>query len=117
MMIDPKKEYRTRDRRPVRILTTERRGTDYPIVGLVMDGERDYLFSWMKDGRNVLGDTKWDLVEAPIKRRIAVVWTPDDSYKTYILPKGLGVKDVANTVLNDAKAIKIIEIEEGEGME
>ena len=61
-MIDLKKQYRTKDGRPVRLLCNDRRSTQC-IVGLVDEGDYELLLSWDKDGESAGGSSLSDLVE------------------------------------------------------
>jgi hypothetical protein len=49
-MIDPDKQYTTRDGFDVRIIATDAKGT-YPIVGLVDVGNAEYAHHWTEDGK------------------------------------------------------------------
>ena len=73
-MIDPSKQYQTRDGRAVRILCVDAKGHQ-PVVGLVMDfNGLEKPFTWGLDGSYwfVRSDksTFMDLVEVPEKRRL-----------------------------------------------
>jgi hypothetical protein len=67
MTIDKNKKYMTRDGFPVRLLATDIKGR-YPIAGVVMLGDDEYVKQWTREGKedrrpNVR--TPYDLVECP----------------------------------------------------
>jgi hypothetical protein len=119
-MIDPNKEYQTRDGRPVRILTTDRKWDQFPVVGLILghDGE-ERLRSWTSEGRALYRrDDTNDLVERPAKQKGVVVWRYGGQVQFYFL-NGNQWKKFKNDpthLFPDARAVKVVEIEEGEGL-
>ena len=68
-LANPTKKVVTRDGRNVRIICTDRKGTDFPIVGLVTT--RDYktedIIAYTKDGEYLKGASSYDLFFAPEK--------------------------------------------------
>lgn len=63
MTISMEKKYRTRDGRDVRILCVDGHG-DYPVVGIVIEGNSAFPSSWKEDGRYFSSDTtNMDLIE------------------------------------------------------
>lgn len=71
MSIDFTRPVTTRDGRPVRILYTDKSG-EYPIVGLVMEGNYEAIRQWLPNGRNYKPlDSSWenplDLIN-PVKK-------------------------------------------------
>lgn len=70
--LDLTKPVQTCDGRPVRILCTDAAG-EYPVVGIEIDGEKDTVRRWTKDGRFATysrGPHSHDLINTPVKRRI-----------------------------------------------
>lgn len=66
-MIDPSKQYTTRDGMAVRILATDAKGR-HPIVGLVDVENAEYPRQWTEDGKadyRSFVTTNYDLVETP----------------------------------------------------
>jgi len=66
----------TKDGRGVRLLATDRRGGEYPLVGLVMGENGDEeVHSWTQDGKfnSDYEDLEMDLVLPSLKREIWVV--------------------------------------------
>ena len=59
----------TRDGRNVRIICTDRKGTDFPIVGLVTirDFKTEDIIAYTKDGEYLKGASNYDLFFAPEK--------------------------------------------------
>lgn len=76
-MITMGKKYRTRDGRPVELLTTSGRGK-WPVMGYI--GDSDHPSRWDIDGMNILcNSTKvLDLVEVKPKRILWLNVYPDD---------------------------------------
>ena len=68
---DPNKKVVTRDGRNVRIICTDRRGGDHPILALcTVSNESENLYSYLPNGRmylNADADTCMDLFFAPEK--------------------------------------------------
>lgn len=65
-MLDPGKNYMTRDGFPVRIVATDAKGR-FPVVGLVDMDDAEYTRQWTSEGKSDLRDyvrTNYDLVEA-----------------------------------------------------
>ena len=60
----------TRDGRNVRIICTDRKGTDFPIVGLVTtrDFKTEDIIAYTKDGEYLKGALNYDLFFAPEKK-------------------------------------------------
>lgn len=73
-MIDPKKQYRTRDGREVRIYAVDGKGPSSVIHGAVNAGDGWVPFSWFADGRYRYGQDGTDLIEVKprIKRKVWV---------------------------------------------
>lgn len=70
----------TRDGRKVRILATDRKGGEYPIIGLVTDHRGDESFySWTTEGKSSHGlfnnIEEYDLVPAPVVRSSDFPWS------------------------------------------
>ena len=62
--IDLSKRYKTVGNMKVRILCTDRVGSVYSVVGLLMDGNIERTYAWTGDGRWLQDETsKYDLVE------------------------------------------------------
>jgi len=67
-MIDINKKYELRiegERHPVRLLCTDRRDRNYPVVGLIsFDGHfKETLCQWTDEGKASERSSCWDLVE------------------------------------------------------
>ena len=71
-MIDPSKQYQTRDGRKVRILCVDAK-PPYPVVGIIQD-DNELPESWDENGKYWQQDYpdghRVDLVEVPEKRRL-----------------------------------------------
>lgn len=70
-MLDLSKPVQTRDGRPVRILSTDRRGGEYPIVALVSTGEIENVATFTIDGKcggAICRPHTHDLVNIPERR-------------------------------------------------
>ena len=65
---DPTKPVQTRDGRKARIICTDRKSTVYPLVGLILNGETEYLTEWDLNGKhrsNGFFDSVNDLINIP----------------------------------------------------
>jgi hypothetical protein len=117
-MIDMDKQYQTRSGRPVRILATDRQGY-FPVIGLVQDTDGDeHMETWTIEGNVDFEKHAHDLVEIPEKRTGVVVWSRDGMTQFYFLNENqwnIFKHDPAN-LFPGAKAVKVVEIEEGEGL-
>ena len=67
--LDLTKPVQTKDGRPVRILCTDREGTDWPVVGLVTCGDEEYHMYWMSNG-NPKWNTEDKLVNVPPPKQV-----------------------------------------------
>jgi hypothetical protein len=88
-MIDPKKQYKTRDGRAVRILVTDRKTLDTrnygPVCALVTDADgSEHLRSYAEDGISA-GSSEYDLLEVKPVREGWINLYPQPS-KEYISP-------------------------------
>ena len=111
MMIDINKKYRTRDGRPVELITT--RGRDkWPVMGYI--GDEDQVSLWSIDGSNNSYSrlNVFDLVEAKPKRVLSLNVYPDDEVYAH------GSREDAEGGNADDSRIAClkIEFEEGEGL-
>lgn len=81
MTIDPKKQYRTRDGREVRIYAVDGKGPSSVVHGAVNAGDGWVPHSWFADGRYRYGQDGTDLIEVKprIKRKVWVNVYPEDS--------------------------------------
>ena len=65
---NPSKKVVTRDGRKVRIICTDRRNTECPIVALINEECDEVVYWYSKDGKVIPDDlTDWDLFFAPEK--------------------------------------------------
>lgn len=73
-MVDFTKPVTTRDGRPVRILCTDRKGTDHPVVGLVESKDCEELLHWTSSGFYNRFETRTalDLINPPVKKYLAL---------------------------------------------
>ena len=83
-MIDPKKTYKTRDGREVRILMTDGGVWNYPVIAAYKDKDgRWWPLHLTSDGRHSVGarESALDLIEVKlrIRREVWVNVYPDDS--------------------------------------
>ena len=112
---DPTKPVRRRDGYKARILTTEARSTDYPIVALVesADGE-EMPQTFTKDGRFNIAEqaNRYDLVNVPEKHKFWANIYSRDTVAT--------LHETRSEADNDSAYSRIacirIEFEEGEGL-
>ncbi len=106
----------TKDGKPVRILTTDRRGLatgenrGYPLVGLIDEGNKENITSWTKEGRYSHFENENDLMNVPESKKkftvgINIYKTPQGEYTTQVGTNNILV------------AHKIDEFKEGEGIE
>ena len=67
-LANPSKKIITRDGCPVRIICTDRRNIEYPIVALIEDKSGESIYIYTKDGKIIPNDLNdWDLFFAPEK--------------------------------------------------
>jgi hypothetical protein len=116
MTFDPTKPpFRTRNGRPARIICTDRRGEDDPILALVDNGNGgEELNSYKSNGRYLFGrETEHDLVNVPQKRKR---WL--NIYRGNYSGELCPTRDEAdaNAVIGARIACIEIEFEEGEGL-
>jgi hypothetical protein len=80
VMIDPKKQYRTRDGREVRIYAVDGGGS-LPVHGAIKNTYGWEPYQWIKDGRSYLKDGPEDLIEVRprIQREVWVNVYPDNT--------------------------------------
>jgi len=115
-MIDPKKQFRTRDGREARIYAVDGKGPSSVVHGAVNAGDGWVPLSWHADGRYNTQTGMADLIEVKprIKRR---VWV-----NVYRTTSGIGAhysKDQADesAFLDRIACVEIdIDVEEGHGL-
>ena len=118
-MIDPKKQYRTRDGREVRIYAVDGKGPSSVIHGAVNAGDGWVPFSWFEDGRYRYGQDGTDLIE--VKPRIKTkawlnVYRHEDGFEFNEVWES---KHAADSARGDAciACVEIdIDVEEGHGL-
>ena len=67
-LANPSKKVVTRDGCPVRIICTDRRNIEYPIVALIEDKSEESVYIYTKNGKIIPNDLNdWDLFFAPEK--------------------------------------------------
>lgn len=118
-MIDPKKTYRTRDGREVRIYAVDG-CNDYPVHGAILNEYGWVVTTWRKDGRSFRSgngrDEPYDLIE--VKPRIQrEVWV--NVYPGPIVCELRHTKADADedAMRNRIACVKVvIDCEEGEGL-
>ena len=72
MTLDLTKPVQTRDGQPVKIITTEGRYPEFPIVGYI--GSSEYLELWALDGSNRMTRRCDDLVNVPEPKHVVDFW-------------------------------------------
>jgi len=120
---DITKPVQTRNGLKVRILCTDRAG-DFPVVGLVKDGQTESTQSWRLNGRfttsNVV-DHSWDLVNVPVRIQRTVWLNIYDSASERPSPMVLHFCREAADAVTSASMRKAcipvnIDVEEGQGL-
>lgn len=84
MSIDFTRPITTRDGRPVRILCTDRKGTEHPIVGLVLEATgEEGVTCWCENGDwlRATNTSNWDLIN-PVKK-VYINLFKNDAGRTY----------------------------------
>lgn len=114
-MIDPKKQYRTRDGREVRIYAVDG-GGDWPVHGAYMHGDTWRIISWTAAGSVYSHKTDTDLIEVKprIKRK---VWV--NVYQGELPEVAHPSKREADCFSNEARIACVeidIDVEEGHGL-
>lgn len=109
MSIDFTRPITTRDGRAVRILCTDRKGTEHPIVGLVAQKDIEELYHWTSSGfYNRFGTfTTLDLINPPVKKYINLF--PKDCSRTYFDTREQA--EASGKASKNAGYIKTIEVE------
>lgn len=117
-MIDPKKQYRTRDGREVRIYAVDG-GGDYPVHGAYEFNDRWQVNQWSASGgtNHLTQDDYLDLVEVKprIQREVWVNVYPDGQIM-HEQRKTADAFSVDNTDRRIACVKLVIDCEEGEGL-
>ena len=114
-MIDPKKQYRTRDGREVRIYAVDG-GGDWPVHGAYMHGDTWRIISWTAAGSVYSHKTDTDLIEVPprIKRK---VWVNVYREGAFGYPNRAWADNHAGNSSERIACVKLtIDCEEGEGL-
>jgi hypothetical protein len=115
-MIDPKKLYRTRDGREVRIYAVDGSGA-VPVHGAIKNTYGWEPYQWIKDGRSYLKDGPEDLIE--VRPRIQrEVWVN-------VYPNGINDELYFTKASADQQALPrriacvklVIDCEEGHGLD
>ena len=97
--LDFSKPVQTRDGQPVRILCTDRKGTSYPVIGLVLVSDhREDVSSWTAGGVYSLTEDPcpMDLIQAPQPRKHAELikkWADDDSVRVKRMSRSGWIED------------------------
>lgn len=119
MTIDPKKEYRTRDGRKVRIYAVDGKGPSSVVHGAVNAGDGWVPLSWHADGRYNTQTGMADLIEVPprIKTKAWLnVYRHEDGFEFTEVWES---KHAADSARGDAciACVEIdIDVEEGHGL-
>ncbi len=112
-MIDPKKQYRTRDGREVRIYAVDG-GGHKPIHGAIREGDEWFAASWLQGGVGALHINSLVEVKPRIQREVWVNVYPDVAECLYYTTKQRADE---GAVPNRIACVKvIIDCEEGEGL-
>jgi len=95
MNITMQGKYQTRDGRAVRILATDVKGTELPVLGLITFGENEDDYHWTLDGRYRLSDedNDLDLIPVPTKHEGWVFISPERRPLDTIYPTIEAAKD------------------------
>ena len=115
-MIDPKKQYRTRDGREVRIYAVDGKGPSSVVHGAVNAGDGWVPLSWHADGRYNTQTGMADLIEVKprIKRKVWVnVYPLHVGFRTYETKSAA----ISNMDHGCIACVEIdIDVEEGHGL-
>lgn len=115
-MIDPKKKYKTRDGREVRIYAVDG-GGHQPIHGAIRDGDAWISTSWLQGGVGALHINSLIEVRPRIKREVWVnVYRHEDVFE---MIEAFDTREDADAGVGDARlaCVKlVIDCEEGEGL-
>lgn len=111
---DPNKKVVTRDGRNVRIICTDRKGTEYSVIALcTMSDGGENLYSYLPDGRTYLSaDSCVDLFFAPEKHEGYInIYRDGDNYHTGGTEIYSSEAEAVNHVLKKFDYVKTVKVE------